>query len=69
MMRRMAAVSLMVLLWGVVALAVVAVAAKTNVLWRAETGYLLVAGAVMAAWVTSEWALSRLGVDPPYRPR
>jgi hypothetical protein len=59
MLRRTGLLLVAVLLWCAAAPAAVAAAALTNDLWRAEIGFLLVAGAVIAAWAGTTAALRR----------
>ncbi len=68
MARKWAAVAVMVVIWGAVALLALVINEQNNDLWNAKVGYLLVALAVVAAWVGADITLSELHLDTPYNP-
>ena len=65
MVKRPAAVLAVALIWGVVAVASVATAARVGELWQNTAAYLLVAILVLTAWLSSELMLGRAGVGSP----
>ena len=67
-MRRASLVSVVVLvLWGGVAVAAIASVNATPRYWSAPVGFLVVAAAVVAAWVMTDRLLRVVGLSLPYR--
>ena len=67
-MARMVILGLVALLWTAAAVAVVAINARTNVLWNAQVAFVLVAAVIAAAWGATRTLLRRARLNLPYRP-
>lgn len=60
-MARMVILGLVALLWTTAAVAVVAINARTNVLWNAQVAFVLVAAVIAAAWGATRALLRATG--------
>lgn len=68
MLRTLTTILLTILIWGGAALTAVAINARTNVLWSAQGGFLLVAALVLTAWTATHLLLEGARRNPPYHP-
>lgn len=70
MARRLAAIAVMAVIWGLTAVAALAINAKVNAdnYWDAKQGYLIVAVAVVAAFALTEYVMTQLRLTTPYEP-
>jgi len=65
---RATAFAIALAVWILAACVVVFIAAKGDVLWDLKAGYVLELLTVTAAFSVIDFALSRLGLEPPFRP-